>query len=167
MTDGQLYVDTARFGEGQLPAIDIGRSVSRVGRGAQPPIMRDVAANLRLEVAQYEEVKAFARFGAILDEATKAQIARGQRVARVLMQPERHVASLLVQVAELWALKTGRLDDVEPQALSAFDRRLRARAPEFAHLLPAVQGATTIDGELGRELERWVQQAKSDPAAGS
>jgi F-type H+-transporting ATPase subunit alpha len=165
MTDGQLYLDAGLFAEGQLPAIDIGRSVSRVGRGAQPPIMRDVAGNLRLDVAQYEEVKAFARFGAILDEATKRQIARGQRVVSVLMQEERHVASLLVQVAELWALRSGHLDDVEPRALAGFDRRLRALAPGFAHLLPAVQQATKVDGELGRELERWVQQAKTGPAS--
>jgi F-type H+-transporting ATPase subunit alpha len=161
MTDGQLYLDAGLFSQGQLPAIDIGKSVSRVGRGAQPAIMRDVAANLRLDVAQYEEVKAFARFGAILDEATTRQIARGQRVVSVLMQPERHVATLLVQVVELWALKSGQLDDVEPEAVPAFDRRLRALAPGFAHLLSRVQDRSAVDGDLARELERWVQQAKA------
>jgi F-type H+-transporting ATPase subunit alpha len=160
MTDGQLYLDAGLFSEGQLPAIDIGKSVSRVGRGAQPAIMRDVAGNLRLDIAQYEEVKAFARFGAILDEATKRQIGHGQRLVSVLMQPERHVAPLLVQVAELWALKSGRLDDLEPHALADFDRRLRALAPGFAYLLPAVQKATTVGDDLAGELERWVQQAK-------
>jgi len=167
MTDGQLYLDAGLFSQGQLPAIDIGKSVSRVGRGAQPPIMRDVAANLRLDVGQYEEVKAFARFGAILDEATKRQIARGQRLVRVLMQEERQVAPLLVQVAELWALKSGHLDDVEPGALVAFDRRLRALAPGFAHLLPAAQQTATVDGELARDLERWVRQAKAASAPAS
>jgi F-type H+-transporting ATPase subunit alpha len=161
MTDGQLYLDAGLFSQGQLPAVDIGKSVSRVGRGAQPAIMRDVAANLRLDVAQYEEVKAFARFGAILDQATTRQIARGQRVVGVLMQVERHVAPLLVQVAEVWALKNGRLDDVEPEALPAFDRRLRALAPGFAHLLPAAREATTVDAALACELERWVEQAKT------
>ncbi len=162
MTDGQLYLDAGLFSQGQLPAIDIGRSVSRVGRGAQPAIMRDVAGNLRLDVAQYEDVKSFARFGAILDETTKRQIARGQRVVSILRQEERHVASLLVEVAELWALRSGRLDDVEPGAIAAFDRRLRALAPGFAHLLPVVRKATAVDPALARELERWIAQAKSD-----
>jgi F-type H+-transporting ATPase subunit alpha len=161
MTDGQLYLDAGLFSQGQLPAIDIGKSVSRVGRGAQPAIMRDVAANLRLDVAQYEEVKAFARFGAILDEATKRQIAHGQRLVRVLMQAERNVAPLLVQVAELWALKTGRLDDVEPQALADFDRRLRALAHGYVDLLPESRKATTVSDELSGRLERWVREAKA------
>jgi F-type H+-transporting ATPase subunit alpha len=161
MTDGQLYLDAGLFSQGQLPAIDIGKSVSRVGRGAQPAIMRDVAANLRLDVAQYEEVKAFARFGAILDEATKRQIAHGQRLVRVLMQAERNVAPLLVEVAELWALKTGRLDDVEPQALADFDRRLRALAHGYVDLLPESRKATTVSDELSGRLERWVREAKA------
>lgn len=165
MTDGQLYLDAALFAQGQLPAIDIGKSVSRVGRDAQPAILRGVAANLRLEVAQYEEVKAFSRFGAILDDTTRRQIARGQRVVSVLMQEERQVAPLLVQVAELWALRSGHLDDVEPNAVAAIDRRLRMLAPRFAHLLPSVQAATTVDEALARELERWVQQAKSEAGA--
>ena len=165
MTDGQLYLDAGLFSQGQLPAIHIGNSVSRVGRDAQPAILRDVAANLRLEVAQYEEVKAFARFGAVLDDATRRQIARGQRVVSVLMQEERQVASLLVQVAELWALRSGHLDDVEPSAVAAIDRRLRALAPRFAHLLSSVQTAAAVDEGLARELGRWVQQAKSEVGA--
>jgi F-type H+-transporting ATPase subunit alpha len=162
MTDGQLYLDAALVAQDQLPAIDIGKSVSRVGRGAQPAVMRDVAANLRLEVAQYEEVKAFARFGAILDDTTKSQIARGQRLVSLLRQPERQVASPLVQVAELWALKSGRLDDVDPDALAAFQRRLRELAPGFAHLTSVAQGAALIDDDLARDLDRWVTRAKAE-----
>jgi F-type H+-transporting ATPase subunit alpha len=167
MTDGQLYLDAALFAQAQLPAIDIGKSVSRVGRGAQPAIMRDVAGNLRLDIAQYEEVKAFARFGAILDDATKRQIARGQRLVGVLKQQERHVASLIVQVAELWALKTGRLDDLEARALAAFDRRLRELAPSFAYLERTVQASPNVGDELARELERWIGQAKAGGRKGS
>jgi hypothetical protein len=81
------------------------------------------------------------------------------------MQPERRVAPLLVQVAELWALKSGRLDDLEPHALADFDRRLRALAPGFAYLLPALQKATTVGDDLAGELEGWVQQAKVAPGA--
>jgi F-type H+-transporting ATPase subunit alpha len=167
MTDGQLYLDGGLFAQGQLPAIDIGKSVSRVGRGAQPALMRAVAANLRLDLAQYEEVKAFARFGAILDDATKRQIGHGQRLAALLMQAERHVAPLLVQVAELWALRSGRLDDLEPRAIADFDRRVRALAPSFAHLLPAMQKETTVSGELAGQLDRWIEQARAAPGRAS
>jgi F-type H+-transporting ATPase subunit alpha len=161
MTDGQLHCDATLFAQGQLPAIDIGKSVSRVGREAQPGTMREAAANLRLEIAQYEEVKGFARFGAILDEATKRQIARGERLVRVLAQAERHVVSVPVQVAQLWALKTGLLDDVQPTALQAFEHRLDALAPDFAHLASRLSSAPAIAEELAPELQRWVAQAKA------
>jgi F-type H+-transporting ATPase subunit alpha len=160
MTDGQLYMDAALFAQGQLPAIDIGKSVSRVGRDAQPGPMREAAANLRLEIAQYEEVKGFARFGAILDEVTKRQIAHGERLVRGLMQREREVAPLPVQVATLWALKTGRLDDVAPAAIPGIETRLRELMPNFASLESRVRAARVIDDELARELARWIEQAK-------
>ena len=161
MTDGQLYMDSALFAQGQLPAIDIGKSVSRVGRDAQPGSMRDAAANLRLEIAQYEEVKGFARFGAILDDVTRRQIAHGERLVRSLMQPERDVAPLAVQVAELWALKTGLLDDVTPGAIPEVEARLRELAPHFVGLETRIRSARVIDDDLGRELSRWVEQAKT------
>jgi F-type H+-transporting ATPase subunit alpha len=160
MTDGQLYLDTALFAQGQLPAIDIGKSVSRVGGDAQPGAMRDAAAELRLAIAQYEEVKGFARFGAILDEATKRQIARGERLVHVLTQQERHVVPLPVQVAEFWALKTGLLDDVEPAELPAFEAALLAVAPEFAQLEPWVRSGGAIDGDIAQGLRQWAERAK-------
>jgi F-type H+-transporting ATPase subunit alpha len=166
MTDGQLFMDSALFAQGQLPAIDIGKSVSRVGRDAQPGAMRDAAANLRLEIGQYEEVKGFARFGAILDEATRKQIAHGERLVRVLMQNERDVTTLAVQVAELWALKTGLLDDVEPAAIASFEASLRQVAPHFTALETVVRSARAVDSELARELRRWIEQAKARMGAG-
>ncbi len=161
MTDGQLYFDATLFAQGQLPAIDVGKSVSRVGRDAQPRVMQQAAANLRLEVAQYEEVKGFARFGAILDEATKRQIARGERLVQILAQQERHVLPLAVQIAELWAMTTGLLDDVEPSAIIAFEQRLRTHAAAFSYLEPRLRASSGLDDELSKELRRWVEQAKA------
>jgi F-type H+-transporting ATPase subunit alpha len=160
MTDGQLYLDTALAAQGQFPAIDIGKSVSRVGGDAQPGAMREAAAELRLTIAQYEEVKGFARFGAILDEATKRQIARGERLVRVLTQQERQVVPLAVQVAEFWALKTGLLDDLEPAEVATFEEALRATAPEFAHLEPQLSSAHALDDNLARALRQWAERAK-------
>jgi F-type H+/Na+-transporting ATPase subunit alpha len=167
MTDGQLYLDTELFTQGRLPAIDVGKSVSRVGRDAQPGSMRDAAADLRLDLAQYGEVKGFARFGAILDDATKRQIARGERLMAVLGQTERHVASLAVHVAELWALKTGLLDGLPPDAFPGLEAGLLALAPEFGYLAPRVRAAKTLDADLASELGRWVSRAMAGlPVAG-
>jgi F-type H+/Na+-transporting ATPase subunit alpha len=161
MTDGQMYLDPALSAQGQLPAVDLGKSVSRVGRDAQPGAMRDAFANLRLEIAQYEDVKGFARFGAILDETTKKQIERGERLIHALRQAERHVLPLAVQVAEFWALKSGHLDDVEAVNLPAFEHTLRELAQAFAHLEPRLRSAPAIDEDLARDLRQWVEQAKA------
>jgi len=159
ITDGQLFLDTARFARGQLPAIDVGRSVSRIGRDAQPAAMREAAANLRLEIAQYEDIKDFARFGAILDEATKRQLGHGERIEKVLEQNERDVWPLAREVAELWALKVGLLDDVAPADLPRFERQLRESASQFAG--SDVGAVSDVDESLARELANWVNQAKS------
>ncbi len=162
MTDGQLYLDTELFTQGRLPAIDVGKSVSRVGRDAQPGSMRDAAADVRLELAQYGEVKGFARFGAILDDATRRQIARGERLMALLGQTERHVAPLAVQVAELWALKTGLLDGLPLEALPGLEARLLALAIEFGYLAPQVRAAKALDSDLVRELGRWVSRSMAE-----
>lgn len=161
MTDGQLFLDSALFAQGQLPAIDIGRSVSRVGRDAQPGTVRDAAANLRLEAAQYEEVKGFTRFGAILDETTRTQIARGERLVRLLTQMERQVMPLSVQVAEFWALKSGLLDDLAPSQLTSFEQQLRGLALDFAYLDSRIRSAPSVDGDLAHGLRKWVDAARA------
>jgi F-type H+/Na+-transporting ATPase subunit alpha len=161
MTDGQLYLDAALFTQGQLPAVDVGKSVSRVGREAQPAVMRAAAANLRLELAQYEDVKGFARFGAILDEATTRQIARGERLVRILSQEERQPLALAVPVAELWALKAGLLDDLSADDLSSFEQRLLACRAELGGLAEQVAAAAALDAGLTETLGRWVARAKA------
>jgi F-type H+-transporting ATPase subunit alpha len=125
--------------------------------------MRDAAANLRLEWAQYEDVKGFARFGAILDETTKRQLARGERLVSLLSQQERQVVPLAVQVVEFWALKTGRLDDLEPSRISEVEQRLISLAADYSYLEQRMLQDSTIDDELARQLDRWVQQAKTSP----
>ena len=154
ITDGQLYLDAGLFARGQLPAIDVGKSVSRVGRDAQPGVMRDAGANLRLDLAQYEDVRDFARFGAILDDTTKRQLVRGERVTRALAQPERQVVPLVVEVVELWALKEGLLDILEPNQIASFEDRLKATVDRVAHL--DVKSSASIDVALAKEFHDWV-----------
>jgi F-type H+-transporting ATPase subunit alpha len=157
MTDGQVYLDPALAAQGQLPAVDIGRSVSRVGGSAQPGAMREVAANLRLELAQYADVKGFARFGALLDETTRRQLEHGLRLSTLLRQPERRPLPIVVQVAEFWALKTGVLDTLSADQLLALEDRLLATAAAAAHLSPAINSSSGVDDRLAAELSRWVQ----------
>jgi F-type H+-transporting ATPase subunit alpha len=121
ITDGQILLDSELFNRGIKPAIDVGRSVSRVGGAAQVPAMRQQAANLRLELAQYEEVARFARFGTEVDESTQQQIQRGQRWQSILMQSPHTSMPLGVQIFLLVAAVEGQFDDIALSDLREFE----------------------------------------------
>ena len=139
ITDGQIVLNATLFNRGIRPAVDIGRSVSRVGGAAQTPAMRAVAGRLRLELAQYEEVAAFARFGTEVDEATRRQIRRGQRLQAALSQPAHQPLSLDQQVVILLAVTEGFLDSVAVEDVPRYERELRAHIegshPSICHQL--------------------------------
>ncbi len=126
ITDGQIILDTDLFNQGVKPAIDAGRSVSRVGSAAQTPAMRKFASNLRLELAQYEDVRRFARFGTEVDEATRQQIRRGERWQRLLTQAPHQPLSLGEELLMLKAASEGYLDDIPMQDIHAFERAFLA-----------------------------------------
>ena len=161
MTDGQIYLDATLFAQGQLPAVNVGLSVSRVGGDAQVGSMRNAAGTLRLELAQYEDVRGFARFGAILDDATRRQIERGARLLGVLGQGERAVLPLSVEIAELWAFREGRLDDLPAEQIPAFERVLVSLAPSFADLEAQLLTDADLSGEVVQALSGWVTQSKA------
>jgi F-type H+/Na+-transporting ATPase subunit alpha len=161
MTDGQIYLDTTLFAEGQLPAVDIGLSVSRVGGSAQPGTLREAAANVRIELSQYLEVKAFTRFGTLLDEATQRQLARGERLATVLKQRERAPVSLAVEVAETWALKAGLLDDLTPAQISGLEPALKSLEADFPQADALVVSEPGVSEDLAKQLQRWIVAAKA------
>lgn len=149
ITDGQIVLNAALFNRGIRPAVDIGRSVSRVGGAAQTAAMRAVAGRLRLELAQYEEVAAFARFGTEVDEATRRQIWRGQRLQAVLSQPAHQPLSLDQQVVILLAATEGFLDGVAVEDVPRYERELRAHI-ERSH--PSVCHQLDRTCELSEEL---------------
>jgi len=122
ITDGQILLDSDLFNRGVKPAIDAGRSVSRVGGAAQVPAMRALASTLRLELAQFEEVARFARFGTDVDEATQRQIRRGERLQRLLTQPVHRPLALAAQIIMLAAAADGHLDDIPTADILAFER---------------------------------------------
>ncbi len=124
ITDGQLVLDSDLFNHGQMPAIDIGRSVSRVGGMAQEPAMRELAGNLKLELSQYQEVEHFTRFGTEVNETTYRQIQKGKKILSVLKQKPHHPLSFPLTVVILFALNRGFLDQVKVSEISAFQEAL-------------------------------------------
>jgi len=123
ITDGQIYLSTKLFDEGILPAIDIGLSVSRVGGAAQNDAMRAVSRNLALDVAQYLELRVFARFGTELDTETRKQLDRGERIRTILTQPQFEPLPIAHQVAVIYAAIEGYLDQVPMDQISEFEKR--------------------------------------------
>lgn len=126
ITDGQIYLETALFYSGIRPAINVGLSVSRVGGSAQIKAMKQVAGTLRLDLAQYRELAAFAQFGSDLDAATKAQIDRGQRTTEILKQPQYTPYPVEDQVQVIYVAVKGYLDDVAVDEVVDFEHRILA-----------------------------------------
>jgi F-type H+-transporting ATPase subunit alpha len=124
ITDGQIFLESDLFHQGVRPAINVGNSVSRVGGSAQIKAMRQVAGSLRLDLAQYRDLAAFAQFGSDLDKATQAQLTRGARLVEILKQPQYEPLSVERQVAIIYAGTNGFLDAVTPSDLAAFEKGL-------------------------------------------
>jgi F-type H+/Na+-transporting ATPase subunit alpha len=124
ITDGQIFLETDLFFQGVRPAMNAGISVSRVGGAAQRPAMKAVSGTVRLELAQFRELEAFAQFGSDLDSASQRQIARGQRVVEVLKQPQYGPLPVELQVASIFAVTSARLDDIPVSDVSRFESEL-------------------------------------------
>ncbi|MBC7093588.1 F0F1 ATP synthase subunit alpha [Candidatus Bipolaricaulota bacterium] len=130
ITDGQIYLEADLFNKGQRPAMNVGLSVSRVGGAAQVPAMKEVAGQLRLELAQYRDLAAFAEFAQELDEASQAQLARGERVMEILKQDQYRPMPVEEQVAILYVAVSGYLDDIPVEAVNAFEQGFLASLRE-------------------------------------
>src|SRR2546427_765993 len=124
ITDGQIYLETDLFYQGVRPAISVGLSVSRVGSAAQIKAMKQVAGRVKLDLAQFRELAAFAQFGSDLDAATQAKIERGKRIVEVFKQPQYNPISVENQVAALWAVQNGYMDDVPVEKIKDFQAKL-------------------------------------------
>src|SRR5918999_73630 len=122
ITDGQIYLESDLFNAGQRPALNVGISVSRVGSAAQTKAMKKVAGPLKLDLAQYRELAAFAQFASDLDAATRRQLTRGEKVSEVLKQPQFQPLAVEKQVAILWVVTNGYLDDVPTPRLREFEQ---------------------------------------------
>jgi len=156
ITDGQIYLDTDLFNSGQRPAINVGLSVSRVGGSAQVPIMKKVAGSLRLDLAQYREMAAFAQFGSDLDKSTQALLARGSRMVELLKQPQYKPLPVEKQVIVLYAGVKDYLKDYPVTAVQKYhDELLRFIDGTHSELLDMIR----TRGKLDPEVEAAMQSA--------
>jgi F-type H+-transporting ATPase subunit alpha len=163
ITDGQIFLEADLFHQGVRPAINVGNSVSRVGGSAQIKAMRQVAGTLRLDLAQYRELAAFAQFGSDLDKSTQAQLNRGARLVEILKQPQYEPLPVERQVAIIYAGTNGYLDKIAVSEARAFETELcqfiDTRAPEvFRGIVEKKQ----LDDQLKGALDRAVKEFAAD-----
>jgi F-type H+-transporting ATPase subunit alpha len=166
ITDGQIFLESDLFHQGVRPAINVGNSVSRVGGSAQIKAMRQVAGTLRLDLAQYRELAAFAQFGSDLDKSTQAQLNRGARLVEILKQPQYEPLAVERQVAIIFAGTNGYLDGVAVSDVQAFEselfKYLESRHPK---VLPGISERKQLDDELKGALNTAVSEFAKDFAA--
>ncbi len=168
ITDGQIYLEADLFNSGIRPAINVGLSVSRVGGNAQIKAMRQVAGTLRLDLAQYRELAAFAQFGSELDKATQAQLARGQRLVQLLKQDQFTPLPVEKQVLVIFAGTNGYLDDIEVSEVERFERDLLVFAETHAGaLLNKIATKKAIDDEIREGLKKLLSEFKERFTAGA
>jgi len=162
ITDGQIFLETSLFNSGQRPAINAGLSVSRVGGAAQTKAMKKVGGGLRLDLAQYRELAAFAQFASDLDAATRQQIERGKRGMEVLKQDENSPQSVADMTAILYALNNGDLDDVEVSKVVAFEKAYLANLNSVhSTLMEGLNATPTMNEQVEEGLQKAIADFKS------
>jgi F-type H+-transporting ATPase subunit alpha len=166
ITDGQIYLETNLFNSGIRPAIDVGLSVSRVGGNAQIKAMKKVAGTLRLDLAQYRELEAFAKFGSDLDKATLAQLTRGERMVEILKQNQYVPMTVERQIAIIFAASKGHLDDIEIEKVSEFESNLfdylEANASDQ---LSSIKESGDLNDDTSKSLDKLISDFKNSFAA--
>ena len=161
ITDGQIYLDTNLFNGGVRPAVDVGLSVSRVGGSAQIKAMKKIAGKLRLDLAQFRELEAFAKFASDLDDATAAQITRGRRMVEILKQNQYVPMSTANQVLIIYAANQGYLDDIELESVKDFEvgllEHFASKSPEC---IKEIEDTGNIGDDLAEKMNKAIEAFK-------
>jgi F-type H+-transporting ATPase subunit alpha len=166
ITDGQIFLEADLFHQGVRPAINVGNSVSRVGGSAQIKAMRQVAGTLRLDLAQYRELAAFAQFGSDLDKSTQAQLTRGARLVELLKQPQYEPLAVERQVAIIFAGTNGYLDEIPVSTVRTFETDLyRFIETRYPQVFTGIAEKKQLDDDLRAALKKAVSEFASDFAA--
>ena len=166
ITDGQVYLEPSLFFAGIRPAVNVGLSVSRVGGAAQVKAMKQVAGTLRLDLAQYRELAAFAQFGSDLDEATQKQLRRGERLVELLKQPQYNPLPMEKQVVALFAGTQGLLDELPVSSIQEFEKELYAfveqKYPQiYEELREKQEISDSLDKKMREAIAECIQQFKT------
>ena len=163
ITDGQIFLEADLFYSGIRPAVNVGLSVSRVGGNAQTKAMKQVAGTLRLSLAQYRELAAFAQFGSDLDKATQAQLARGKRLTEILKQSQYSPLPVEKQVLIVFAGSNGYLDDLAVEQCLAFERDLyRHFDLNERQLQQDIVSKGSLDDELKGRIKKALDIVKAE-----
>ena len=161
ITDGQIYLESELFYSGVRPAINVGLSVSRVGGNAQIKAMKQVAGSLRLDLAQYREMAAFAQFGSDLDKATQAQLARGSRLVEILKQPQYRPLPVEKQILLIFAGTNGFLDMYPESVLARYEKEIyEVVEKQYSAVLGEIRQKRTIDAELEKKIKDILEEFK-------
>jgi len=162
ITDGQIFLETDLFYQGVRPAISVGISVSRVGSAAQYKAMKQVAGRVKLELAQFRELAAFAQFGSELDPKTQAQLERGKRIVEIFKQPQYNPVPFEIQVAVLWTVQNGYMDDIPVEKIKDFQGRLTEYLmTRKKDLMETIRTRKELDNTLIKQLKAAVEEFKS------
>jgi F-type H+-transporting ATPase subunit alpha len=160
ITDGQIFLQSDLFNANQRPAIDVGISVSRVGGAAQLKSIKGVSGTLKLELAQYRSLEAFAMFASDLDAASRKQLARGARLTELLKQPQYSPYPVEDQTVSIWAGTTGKLDDVPVQDILRFEREFLDYLKRNSSALNVIRETSKLEADTITELEQQVEHFK-------
>lgn len=163
ITDGQIYLENDLFYAGQRPAINSGLSVSRVGSSAQEKAMRQVASQLRLDLAQYRELSSFTQFGAELDKSTQAQLTRGERMQEILKQDQFNPLSMAKQVIIIYAGNKGLLDDIPVNLVRRFEKELYNYIEKnYLNIEQEISSKKQLDDAVKQKLDAALSEFKKD-----
>jgi len=163
ITDGQIFLETDLFNSGVRPAVNVGLSVSRVGFSAAIKGIKQVGSTLKLDLAQYRDLAAFAQFGSDLDKATQQQLNRGRRLTEILKQPQFAPLSFDKQIMIIYAGNSGVLDDVQVEDIRAFEDGLyKFLDANHAALMTDIQGKKGLDDDLKKRMNEALKQYKGD-----
>ncbi len=162
ITDGQIYLETDLFYQGIRPAISVGLSVSRVGSAAQIKAIKQVAGKVKLDLAQFRELAAFAQFGSDLDAATKARLDRGQRIVELFKQKQYNPIPVEEQVAVMWAMQNGYVDPVPVERVKEFQIKLQDYLQTRKEsLLAAIRDKKQLDENIESQLRAALDEFKA------
>ena len=163
ITDGQIFLETELFNQGIRPAINVGLSVSRVGSSAQTKAMKKVSGSMKLELAQYREMAAFAQFGSDLDASTQKLLNRGSKLTELLKQNQYSPMTVAEQVISVFCGVKGHLDDIDQKDIASFENKIIEKCKaEKSDIIDSISSSGKLEDDKEKELNEIILELKKD-----